>query len=98
MGIDETNAMCIMSAMDMQQLLETIWPRNADLASDMSVPYPTAQSWKLRGFFPAERDFDLVACAGRRGHEVTLEQVAQARRATHERRAERKSRNIRVAS
>lgn len=82
----------------MQQLLESLWPRNADLASDMGVPYPTAQSWKLRGFFPAERDLDLIVCAERRGQALTLEQIAQARRATYERRTEQKNQKIRVAS
>jgi hypothetical protein len=59
-----------------------IWPTTADLAEDLGVPYTTAASWKARGGFPAWRDIDLVAAARKRGGDLTLEQIAQARRVT----------------
>lgn len=61
------------------------WPTTADLATDLNVPYTTAASWKARGGFPAKRDLDLVAAAKKRGCDLTIEQIAEARRATAER-------------
>ncbi|MWP39405.1 carph-isopro domain-containing protein [Cereibacter azotoformans] len=56
-----------------------IWPSLADLAADLSKPYPTVAAWKQRGSIPASYDLDLIAAAGRRGAELTLLDLAQAR-------------------
>lgn len=64
--------------------LKNIWPKVADLASDLGVPYSTAHSWCVRGRVPASRDFDLIAAAKRRGHKLTLEELALSRCAQRE--------------
>lgn len=66
----------------MKQLSE-IWPRTTDLAEDLGVPYTTADSWKRRGSIPAARDLDLIEAAARRGVKITLEDIAQHRRAAN---------------
>lgn len=63
----------------MKHLLH-IWPKVKDLAEDLGVPYTTAHSWAVRGRIPADRDFDLIAAARRRGHKLTHERLAIARR------------------
>jgi hypothetical protein len=65
----------------MEQIFD-IWPTTAALASDMQVPYPTAQAWKRRGSLPAHYDLDLIAAARTRGRELSLEEIARARCAT----------------
>jgi hypothetical protein len=57
-----------------------IWPRLSDLAADLNKPYQTVAAWKQRGRIPADHDLDLIAAARKRGHELTLEQLAVARR------------------
>ena len=57
-----------------------IWPRTLDLASDLNKPYQTVAAWKKRGRIPAGYDFDLIEAARKRGHVLTLEQLALARR------------------
>ena len=64
--------------------LSRIWSTVAELAADMGVPYTTAHSWLARGRIPADRDLDLVEAAKRRGHVLTLEELAHARRAQRE--------------
>lgn len=57
-----------------------IWPSLAELAKDLGKPYPTVAAWKQRGRVPADYDFDLIEAANRKGHVLTLDQLAQARR------------------
>lgn len=59
-----------------------LWPTTGDLASDLGVPYTTAASWRARGNIPAKHDLDLVAAAKARGRDLTLERLAELRRAT----------------
>jgi hypothetical protein len=56
-----------------------IWPNMASLASDLERPYPTVAAWKQRGRIPAQYDFDIIAAAKRRGHELTFEDMARGR-------------------
>ena len=58
-----------------------IWPTIASLAVDLGKPYQTVAAWKLRGRIPADYDLDLIAAAKKRGHNLTLEALAEARRA-----------------
>lgn len=67
--------------------LERIWPKTTDLADDLGVPYTTAAAWRQRESIPAKYDLDLIAAAKRRGHKLTLEQLASARRASAVRKA-----------
>ena len=57
-----------------------IWPSLVALAGDIGKPYPTVAAWKQRKRIPADYDFDLIEAAQKRGHVLTLEQIAQARR------------------
>ena len=57
-----------------------IWPTLADLASDLGKPYQTVAAWKQRGRVPADHDLDLIEAARKRGADLTLEELAQARR------------------
>lgn len=61
--------------------IKRIWPRVSDLAADLNKPYQTVAAWKSRGRVPAEYDLDLIEAARKRGHVLTLEQLAVARRA-----------------
>lgn len=58
-----------------------IWPKTTELARDMGVPYTTAAAWMQRGSIPAKHDLDLIDAAKRRGETLTLEMLAEARRA-----------------
>lgn len=60
--------------------IERIWPRTADLAADLGVPYTTAAAWRQRGNIPAKHDLALIEAARKRGEELTLEQLAEMRR------------------
>lgn len=64
----------------MRAFIEQIWPKISDLAGDLRVPYTTAASWLQRGRVPARYDMDLIAAAKPRGHLISLEQIALARR------------------
>lgn len=57
-----------------------IWPTVKDLAGELGLPYTTVHSWSVRGRIPADYDLDLIDAAVRRGHKLTLEQLARARR------------------
>jgi hypothetical protein len=63
----------------MEQIIR-IWPSLALLATDLGVPYPTVAAWRQRGSIPARYDLDLVEAARRRGHELALSDLAEARR------------------
>lgn len=63
----------------MQNIFD-IWPSLADMASDLGRPYPTVAAWKQRGRIPSDYDFDIVAAAAKRGHIITVETLAMARR------------------
>jgi len=58
-----------------------IWPKMAALANDLGLPYQTVAAWKWRGRIPADYDLDLIKAAKKRGHRLTLDQLAAARRA-----------------
>lgn len=58
-----------------------IWPKMAALAADLGLPYQTVAAWKWRGRIPADYDLDLIEAARKRGHTLTLDQLAAARRA-----------------
>lgn len=64
-----------------------IWPKVSDLRDDLEaikgagqVPYQTVAAWKRRGRIPADYDFELIEAAKRRGHKLTLKDLALARR------------------
>lgn len=61
--------------------IKRIWPRMSDLAADLKKPYPTVAAWMQRGRIPADHDLDLIEAAAKRGHTLTLEQLALSRRA-----------------
>ena len=63
----------------MEQII-SLWPSMSDLASDLGKPYSTVTAWKQRGRIPADYDLDLIEAAQKRGHVLTLEQLAIARR------------------
>lgn len=77
MGVDFSYALRIMRGMEN---IIRIWPTLSDLASDLDRPYQTVAAWKRRGRIPADYDLDLIEAAARRGHKLTLEQLARARR------------------
>ena len=60
--------------------IESIWPKFADLAKDLGLPYPTVAAWRQRGNIPAKHDLDLIEAAKRRGRDLTLQQLAEMRR------------------
>lgn len=62
----------------MKQIVD-IWPSVAELARDLSLPYPTVAAWRQRGNIPARYDLSLVAAARSRGVVLTLDQLAEAR-------------------
>lgn len=58
-----------------------IWPKLSDLANDLGgLPYQTVAAWKRRKRIPAAYDLDLVAAAKKRGHKLTLDEIARSRR------------------
>lgn len=59
----------------------SIWPTAAALARDIGESEITVRAWKRRMSIPANRDLTLIAAAKRRGHELTLEDLAALRRA-----------------
>ena len=59
--------------------LKQIWTSPAALSSDLGLPYTTVHSWFVRESIPASRDLDLIDAARKRGHRLTLEDLAQAR-------------------
>ena len=66
-----------MTAMDN---ILSLWPNLAELSKDIDVPYQTVAAWKQRGSIPAKYDIDIVDAAARRGQQLTLDDLAQARR------------------
>ena len=62
--------------------IKHIWPTVRELADDLGLPYTTVHSWSNRGRIPSERDFEIIAAAQRRGHALTFEYLAMARRQT----------------
>jgi hypothetical protein len=55
-----------------------LWPSIGDLASDLAVPYGTAQVMVHRGRVPARHWLKLVGAAQRRGFEgVTAERLTE---------------------
>lgn len=61
--------------------IERIWPSFAALAADLKLPYPTVAAWRQRGNIPARYDLDLIEAARTRGKVLTLNDLAQMRRA-----------------
>ena len=59
-----------------------IWPTVKEMSDDLGLPYTTVHSWKDRGRIPADYDFELIEAAKNRGHSLTLEVLAQARRSS----------------
>lgn len=62
--------------------IRRIWPSAKELADDLDRPYTTVHSWFARDRVPAAHDLELVEAAARRGKNLTLEELARARRAT----------------
>ena len=62
----------------MEQIFN-IWPTIKDLSRDLGLEYTTVHSWKQRGSIPARYDLDIVRAAAKRGHELSFEDLAQAR-------------------
>lgn len=60
--------------------IKHIWPTVRELADDLGLPYTTVHSWSVRGRIPSERDFEIIAAAAKRGHTITFEFLAVARR------------------
>lgn len=54
--------------------LNHIWPKCADLAADLGLPYSTVRSWADRGI-PARRYLDIVLAAEARGHTLSFERL-----------------------
>lgn len=67
--------------MRVMQHIRHIWPTVKDIADDLGIPYTTAHSWGVRGRIPADYDLDLIEAARKRGKRLTLEELAEARRA-----------------
>ena len=63
----------------MEQIF-TIWPTLADMSKALRVPYPTVAAWKQRGSIPAKHDLDLIEAAAAQGRQLTLAELASARR------------------
>lgn len=57
-----------------------IWPSAADLAREIGENPITVRAWRRRGSIPADRDLALIEAARRRGEDLTLEELAAARR------------------
>lgn len=57
-----------------------IWPTMVELADDLKKPHSTVFAWKRRGRIPPDYDFDLIEAAAARGVQLTLEELAKARR------------------
>ena len=73
------NALCVYGRMDN---IINLWPSLSDLAADLRKPYSTVNAWKQRGSIPAKFDLALIEAAKQRGQRLTLEQLAEARRAS----------------
>lgn len=58
----------------------SIWPNAADLAREIGENPVTVRAWRNRGSIPADRDTILVEAARRRGADLTLADLAEARR------------------
>lgn len=58
----------------------TIWPNAAELAREIGENPITVRAWRNRGSIPADRDTILVEAAQRRGADLTLADLAEARR------------------
>lgn len=56
--------------------LEHIWPRIADLAADLRLPYQTVAAWGARGI-PPRRYPAIIAAAKGRGAELTFEYLVR---------------------
>ena len=63
------------------ETISHIWPSWKELSRDLGLPYTTVFSWKSRKSIPAGYDLDLIEAAARRGARLTLDELAQARRA-----------------
>lgn len=59
--------------------ISRIWPVIKDLSDDLGLSYTTVHSWFARKRVPANYDLDLVEAAKKRGHSLTLEQIAEDR-------------------
>lgn len=57
----------------------SLWPTLSDLARDLDKPYQTVAAWSRRGSIPARYDLDLIDCARKRGHSLSLNDLAEAR-------------------
>jgi hypothetical protein len=57
-----------------------IWDTAAALARDIGADPTTVRHWRRRKSIPAKYDLDLVEAARRRGHELALSDLAEARR------------------
>lgn len=57
--------------------LSHIWPKLADLADDLALPYPTVAAWVRRGI-PARRFPQIIAAAQAKGHALTWETLLGA--------------------
>lgn len=59
--------------------ISKIWPVIKDLSDDLGLRYTTVHSWFARNRLPANYDLDLIKAAEKRGHSLTLEQIAEDR-------------------
>lgn len=55
--------------------IKRIWPKTADLAHDLGVPYTTAAAWKQRGSIPAKHFAAMIVAAQARGESLTFEML-----------------------
>ena len=60
--------------------IQRIWPTIAELARDLGKPYPTVAAWAHRGWVPGKHDLDVIEAAEAKGHSLSLEELAIARR------------------
>lgn len=59
----------------------SIWDTAADLARDIGADPTTVRHWRRRKSIPARYDLDLIEAARARGKTLTLDDLAQMRRA-----------------
>lgn len=64
----------------MENLITPIWPTWKEFSDDLGLAYTTVWSWKVRDRIPSEYDAEIIAAARKRGGDLTLEQLADARR------------------